>query len=48
MFTAAHLALQNHNILPRDFMKLPIRDRAFIIASDAIAAEKLRSRISGG
>lgn len=43
MWRHAHLALQNHNILPRDFMAMPLTDRQFIIASDLIAAENLKN-----
>lgn len=40
----AHLALQNHNILPSDFMALPVSDRAFIIASDLVNSEAVKRR----
>lgn len=40
----AHLALQNHNILPSDFMALPVADRAFIIASDLAQSEAIKSK----
>lgn len=43
-FRWAHLALQNHNMLPRDYMALPVFDRAFIAASDMIAAETLKNQ----
>jgi len=36
----AHAALQNHNILPETYYLLSVRDKAFIAASDAVAAEK--------
>lgn len=35
----AHLALQNHNILPEQYYLLPVREKAFLAASDEIAAE---------
>lgn len=40
MWRHAHLALQNHNILPSEFMSLPLNERAFIIASDIVVAER--------
>lgn len=40
----AHLALQNHNILPSDFMAMPLKDRAFLIASDIIKAEAVKKQ----
>lgn len=40
----AHLALQNHNILPSDFMAFPLNDRAVIVASDIISAESAKKR----
>ncbi|MEA5134656.1 MAG: hypothetical protein VB035_00795 [Candidatus Fimivivens sp.] len=46
----AHLALQNHNILPSDFMAMPLKDRAFLIASDLLkarAAEEQMKRLRG-
>lgn len=42
MATYAHLALQNHNILPQDFMNMPYEHRATIIASDIIKAEDVK------
>lgn len=48
----AHLALQNHNILPKDYLGLTMRERAFLHASDRVkrevnekAAEEQRKRI---
>ncbi len=41
----AHLALQNHNILPSDFMAMPLKDRAFIIASDMIKAKAIERQM---
>lgn len=41
----AHLALQNHDILPSDFMALPVSDRAFIIASDIVKAEAVKKQM---
>lgn len=38
-FRYAHLALQNHNVFPSEFMKKSIFDRAFMVASDLIAYE---------
>ena len=38
----AHIALQRHNILPSVFMAMPIPERAFIVASDMLAAERLK------
>lgn len=38
----AHLALQNHNILPGEFLQIPVRERAFIIASDLIISEQMK------
>lgn len=38
----AHLALQNHNILPADYLAMSREQRAFIAASDMIAAENLK------
>ena len=38
----AHLAYQNHNILPNDYMQLPLQVRKFMAASDSIALESLR------
>lgn len=40
MATAAHAALHKFNILPSEFLKLSREDKAFIIASINIAAEK--------
>lgn len=42
MWRYAHLALQNHNILPADFMSLPVDERLFIIASDEVQAETIK------
>lgn len=41
----AHLALQNHNILPSDFMMMPLKDRAFLIASDMKRAEAVKAQL---
>ncbi len=41
----AHLALQNHDILPSDFMAMPYKDRAFIIASDMIKAKAVEKQL---
>lgn len=41
----AHLALQNHNMLPSDFMAMPLKDRAFIIASDLIKAKAVEKQM---
>jgi len=46
MAKAAHLALQNHNIPPREYMAMPVPDRAFMFASDLITAEKTKSTIN--
>ena len=35
----AHAAFQNHNILPNLYLELPVRVKAFMAASDEIAAE---------
>ena len=40
----AHLALQNHNVIPSDFMALSMADRAFMIASDLVSAEETEKR----
>lgn len=41
----AHLALQNHNVLPSDFMAMPYKDRAFLIASDMIKAKAIEKQM---
>lgn len=41
----AHLVLQNHNILPSDFMAMPLKDRAFLIASDMIKAKSIEKQM---
>lgn len=41
----AHLALQNHNILPDDFMLMSKKQRAFLVASDMIAAERMKDQM---
>ncbi len=45
MFLYAHLALQNHHILPHDFLALPINERAFLVGSDLLAAEKVKKQM---
>ncbi len=40
----AHLALQNHNLLPHEFMSLPRREQVFLVASDLEAAERLKEQ----
>ncbi len=40
----AHLAWQNHNMPPSEFMALPIADRAFAIASDLAQSEAIKSK----
>ena len=42
MWWFAHLALQNHNILPEDFMNLPVDTRLFMVSSDEIQAETVK------
>ncbi len=48
MAQAAHLALQNHNILPNDFMKMPFWEKAFIVASDIVKAETIKEMTERG
>ena len=47
MWWFAHLALQNHNILPEDFMSLPVDTRMFLVASAEIQAETLKELNKG-
>ncbi len=41
----AHLALQNHDILPSDFMAMPYKERAFLIASDMVKAKAVKEQL---
>jgi len=36
------VALQNHNILPSQFMAMTFEERAFIVGSDKIAYEQMK------
>lgn len=47
MWWYAHLALQNHNILPADFMALPVDTRLWIMASDEVQAETINKLQKG-
>jgi hypothetical protein len=48
MAVYAHLALQNHDILPSEFLRIPIRERASIVASDMVAGETMKRQIPQG
>ena len=41
----AHLALQNHNMLPKDYLGLSMRERGFLHASDRVKDEANREMI---
>lgn len=48
MAWAAHIALQNHHILPSVFNQMSIREKAFFMASENIAKEerdKLKKKV---
>ena len=47
MWWFAHLALQNHTMLPEDFMALPVDTRLFLVASDEIQSETIKSLNKG-
>lgn len=44
MWRGMHLALQNHNILPGEYLKLPVRERIVLMASDQVAAENFKRK----
>lgn len=38
----AHLAYQNHNITPDEYMDKSVEGQAFMAASDLVAAQKMK------
>lgn len=42
MAVYAHLALQNHDITPERYFALTEQEQAFMVASDLIAAQKMK------
>lgn len=44
MWAYAHMIFQNHGILPVAFLSMPVEQRAFVVASDLVAAKHMKDK----